>query len=82
MHSFSDSSEHAFAAVLYIRSEYSDGSFITRLIAYKTRVAPIKRQSIPRLELLGALILPRLTETTVFLHLGVEILKSYYGQIQ
>jgi len=59
LHGFSDASEHAFAAVVYLRSRYSDGRVVTRLVASKTRVAPVKRQSIPRLELLGALILAK-----------------------
>ena len=63
VHGFSDASELTFAAVVYVRSEYPDGRVITRLIACKTRVAPVKRQSIPRLELLVALILARLTKT-------------------
>ena len=32
-------------------------------VASKTRVAPVKRQSIPRLELLGAAILARFAHT-------------------
>ena len=58
VHGFSDASEHAFAAVVYVRSEYPDGRIITRLIACKTRAAPVKRHSITWLELLGAQGLP------------------------
>ena len=60
LHGFSDASERAYAAVVYVRSTYSDGQVEVRLVASKSRVAPIKRQTIPRLELLGALILARL----------------------
>ena len=60
LHGFSDASERAYAAVVYIRSTYSDGQVEVRLVASKSRVAPIKKQTIPRLELLGALIFARL----------------------
>ena len=60
VHSFSDASKKAFAAVVYLCSTYSDGHIEIRLVASKTRVAPIKRQTIPRLELLGAVISARL----------------------
>ena len=63
LHGFCDASHSAFAAVAYIRCHYSDGSIDVRLIASKTCVAPIKKQSIPRLELLGAVILARLVAT-------------------
>ena len=62
LHGFSDASERAYAAVVYIRSTYSDGQAEVRLVASKSRVTPIKRQTIPRLELLGALILARLVD--------------------
>ena len=42
---------------------YDNGTIISRLVASKTRVLPVKRQSIPRLELLGSLILARLIDT-------------------
>ena len=63
LHGFSDASERAFAAVTYLRVEYEGKEPEVTLIAAKTRVAPIKRQSIPRLELLGATILARLMNT-------------------
>ncbi len=43
---FSDASEKAYAAVLYIRISKGK-SITTHLIAAKTRVAPIKSLSIP-----------------------------------
>ena len=46
--------------MVYIRNTYSDGRIEVKLVASKSRVAPIKAQTIPRLELLGALILARL----------------------
>ena len=59
LHGFSDVSKGAFAAVTYLRIETEESVKLT-LIAAKTRVAPLKQQSLPRLELLGALCLARL----------------------
>ena len=59
IHGFGDSSEVAYAAVVYLRIETSKGAY-TRLIMSKTRVAPLAKQTISRLELLAALILSRL----------------------
>lgn len=63
LHGFCDASDKAFAAVVYLRSVYDNGCVKTVLIASKTRVAPVKRQSIPHLELLGAVTLSRLMAT-------------------
>ena len=63
LHCFSDASEKAYAATIYLRSDYDDGHVEVNLITAKTRVAPAKRQTIPRLELLGATILVRLAKT-------------------
>lgn len=70
LHGFSDTSECAYATVVYIRSTYSDGQVEVRLVASKSRVAPIKRQTIPRLELFGALILAHLVNKLK--SLGIE----------
>ena len=57
IHGFCDASLQAYTAVLYMRSVYPDGSFSAKIIASKTRVAPVKTLNIPRLELLGAVLL-------------------------
>ena len=55
IHTFSDASEKAYAAASYIRHEYEDGTVSTRLVAAKSKLAPLKVMSIPRLEFMGAL---------------------------
>ena len=60
LHGFCDASLQAYAAVVYLRTVYADGSVTVRIIASKTRVSPVKSQTIPRLELLAAVILTRL----------------------
>ena len=59
LHGFGDASQRAYAAVVYLLIETPDGRS-TRFVGLKTRVAPVKGHSIPRLELLAALLLARL----------------------
>ena len=61
LHAFSDASEKAYFAAVYSRHGYEDVTITTRLVASKTRLAPVKAMSIPRLELMGALIGLKLT---------------------
>jgi hypothetical protein len=65
LHAFSDASNKAYAAVIYMRSIYENGQVLVRFVASKTKIAPVKTQTIPRLELLGAVILARLVNTVV-----------------
>ncbi|XP_070075733.1 uncharacterized protein [Drosophila takahashii] len=58
-HGFCDASQSAYGAAIFVRVETSDGCF-TQLLVSKTRVAPVKSLSIPRLELCGAVLLSEL----------------------
>lgn len=60
LHGFSDASNVAYAAVVYARIIDEQGRVFVYLITSKTRVAPIKQVSIPRLELCGAVLLTKL----------------------
>ena len=60
LHGFTDASEEAYAGVAYFHLLDSAGRIHTALVMSKTKVAPIKRLSIPQLELCGALLLTKL----------------------
>lgn len=59
---FSDASEEAFGACAYLRWEKGDGAE-TKLLCAKSRVAPLKKLTIPKLELQGAVLASRLCKT-------------------
>ncbi|XP_064485938.1 uncharacterized protein LOC135398466 [Ornithodoros turicata] len=56
MHIFCDASPLGYEAVAYLRTANTKGEISTHLILSKTRLAPIKQLSLPRLELMGMLI--------------------------
>ena len=64
LHGFCDASEQVYAAVVYLRMTDTDGNIQIALVTSKTKVAPIKRLTIPRLELCGAQLLARLLHHT------------------
>ncbi|XP_062537886.1 uncharacterized protein LOC134206213 [Armigeres subalbatus] len=67
LHVFVDASENGYAAVAYMRFEEA-GSIECALIGSKTRVAPLRFVSIPRLELQAAVIGVRLARSIVDSH--------------
>ncbi|XP_015120462.1 uncharacterized protein LOC107043457 [Diachasma alloeum] len=60
VHGFPDASQVAMSAVIYLKVLNKGKSQLT-LVCSKTKVAPLKRLTIPRLELTAALLLAKLT---------------------
>ncbi|XP_046608774.1 uncharacterized protein LOC124299556 [Neodiprion virginianus] len=65
LHGFSDASEQAYADVLYLRALQENGRSETLLIAAKSKVAPLKQVSLPRLKLCAAHLLTKLAHHTL-----------------
>ncbi|GFV45767.1 integrase catalytic domain-containing protein [Trichonephila clavipes] len=61
IHTFSDASQEAYGAAAFLRVKHKDGVSVD-LVTSKSRVAPLKRLSLPRLELMGALLAARLAK--------------------
>lgn len=64
LHGFCDASNLAYSAVVYVRIVDSDNNIHVSLLTSRTRVAPIKQISIPKLELCGAVLLSKLLDET------------------
>lgn len=60
IHGFCDASQRAFGACAYLRVQMGSNNFCSELICSKSRVAPLKATSLPRLELSAALLLAQL----------------------
>ena len=76
-HHFSDASENGYGQVVYVRLVNAIGKIHCSLVIAKSCVAPIKYTSIPRLELVAAVL-----STKIFAiiknELQYEDLEEYY----
>ncbi|XP_053686216.1 uncharacterized protein LOC128735749 [Sabethes cyaneus] len=76
LHTFVDAGRNGMAAVCFIRF-VKKGSIHCSLVTSKTRVAPLKLTSIPRLELQAAVIGTRLARTIIET-LAMKVTKRFY----
>lgn len=63
IHGFADASERAYAAVVYLRST-NNGEVHMSLVMAKTKVSPLRKVSLPRLELCAGALLARIVAHT------------------
>ena len=81
IHGFSDASEKAQGCIVYLRIIYESGEIDTQFLTAKAKVNPIKRQTIPRLELSAAVLLSKLVSNVkeiISSELGLEDIDTYY----
>lgn len=60
LHHFSDASQHGYGAVTYLRVEDNNGKVKCSFVMGKSRLAPIKPVTIPRMELSAAVVATKL----------------------
>ncbi|UYV74269.1 K02A2.6-like, partial [Cordylochernes scorpioides] len=76
LHGFCDASSVAYSAVCYLRTVSLDGQVHISMLAAKTRVAPCKSLTLPRLELCAPLLLSQLYRSVVD-SLKIDIGRAY-----
>ncbi|XP_063825318.1 uncharacterized protein LOC135074867 [Ostrinia nubilalis] len=76
LHGFADSSTKAYGCVVYIRCSCPEKTTV-HLVCAKTRVAPLKPVTLPKLELCAALLLAKLM-STVSKTLNISSENSFY----
>ncbi|XP_033220998.1 uncharacterized protein LOC117175397 [Belonocnema kinseyi] len=77
LHGSCDASEKAYGACIYIRSTDNQGVHHISLICSKSRVAPLKQITLPKLELCAATLLVNLCQSTSQ-SLKIQIDKTYF----
>ncbi|XP_075990363.1 uncharacterized protein LOC142986014 [Anticarsia gemmatalis] len=65
LHSFSDASQCAYGACIYLKSVNRNGDTTIKLLCAKSKVSPIKPSTIPRLELCAALMAAKLCKSVL-----------------
>ena len=74
---FCDASINAYAAVIYTRYQVKEGIFQSRILVSRNKVSPEHKISVPRLELLSALLLSRIMKTTMAALTNLAVVKIY-----
>ena len=75
LHVFSDASKDTYASAAYLVCHYEENTTTSCLIASKSRLSPLKAMTIPRLELMGAVLSARLAKNVLKV---LTVLKTTY----
>ncbi|XP_074036326.1 uncharacterized protein [Leptinotarsa decemlineata] len=78
IHGFSDASKKGYACVIYLRSFDANGLNHVSFVCGKSKVAPTKKITIPRLELCAAVLLTKLISSIIYLITPQLNLKRVY----
>ena len=70
---FVDASLKVYGAVVFFQCEYDDATVSSRMITLKNKVAPLKPRTVPRLELIGAILVLRLTQNLMRIILEIPM---------
>ncbi|GFS82583.1 hypothetical protein NPIL_551091 [Nephila pilipes] len=62
VHGFCNASKVAFGAVVYRKSQTPAGDVAIKIVASKSRVAPLKKITVPRLKLCATVLLAKLMQ--------------------
>ena len=81
LHLFADASELAYGAACYIKLKYADGTVKVTFLLGKSRLAPIKFVTIPKLELCAAVLAAKMCES-VSSELEHDVTRTYFGATQ
>lgn len=79
IHGFCDASEAGYAAVVYLRSNINQNHHQVCLVSARSRVAPTKRRTLPRLELCGASLLADLMHYIINLFSNILNIDGVYA---
>jgi hypothetical protein len=74
---FTDASTEAYGCTVYVRCEYDNHEVTCRLVASKSKVAPLTPITVPKLELMGAVLGLRLAQSVIAV-LGIPIHDVYF----
>ncbi|GBO10623.1 hypothetical protein AVEN_97488-1 [Araneus ventricosus] len=81
LHCFPDASQKAYGMVASLRILFNDERIQTVFVGSKTRVDPLKKLTLPRLELMGALLSARLSDR-IIKALNLNLICRFWTDLQ
>lgn len=79
LHGFADASEAGYGAVVYLRAEDDQGIVHISMLCAKSRVAPVKCISLPRLELCAAVLLSDLMQFVIQTYHSLPVVNDIFA---